>query len=72
MSVKLVVGYTGKVYHAWLNVWSEESGWVDGMIFFDGADWKLMDPTFASSGKQSESIMKYINNPKNYSAKYLY
>ena len=70
--VKLVVGYTGKVYHAWLNVWSEESGWVDGMIFFDGADWKLMDPTFASSGKQSESIMKYINNPKNYSAKYLY
>ena len=42
------------------------------MIFFDGADWKLMDPTFASSGKQSESIMKYINNPKNYSAKYLY
>ena len=70
--VKLVVGYTGKVYHAWLNVWSEESGWVDGMIFFDGADWKLMDPTFASSGKQSESIMKYINNPSNYTAKYLY
>ena len=70
--VKLVVGYTGKVYHAWLNVWSEESGWVDGMIYFDGADWKLMDPTFASSGKQSESIMKYINNPSNYTAKYLY
>ena len=70
--VKLVVGYTGTVYHAWLNVWSEESGWVDGMIYFDGADWKLMDPTFASSGKQSESIMKYINNPSNYTAKYLY
>lgn len=70
--VKLVVGYTGTVYHAWLNVWSEESGWVDGVIYFDGSDWKLMDPTFASSGKQSESIMKYINNPKNYSAKYLY
>ena len=70
--VKLVVGYTGTVYHAWLNVWSEESGWVDGVIYFDGTDWKLMDPTFASSGKQSESIMKYINNPNNYKAKYLY
>lgn len=70
--VKLVVGYTGTVYHAWLNVWSEESGWLDGVIYFDGADWKLMDPTFASSGKQSESIMKYINNPSNYKAKYLY
>lgn len=70
--VKLVVGYTGQVYHAWLNVWSEESGWVDGLIYFDGADWKLMDPTFASSGKQSSSIMKYINNTANYTAKYLY
>lgn len=70
--VKLVVGYTGTVYHAWLNVWSEESGWVDGVIYFDGKDWKLMDPTFASSGNSSDSIMQYIGNGANYTAKYLY
>ncbi|MPN37689.1 hypothetical protein SDC9_185209 [bioreactor metagenome] len=69
---KLVVGYTGNVYHAWINVYTPESGWVDGMIFFDGKKWQLMDPTYASSGKKSESIMKYIGDSSNYTAKYAY
>ncbi|MEA4987172.1 MAG: transglutaminase-like domain-containing protein [Anaerovorax sp.] len=69
---KLVVGYTGDVYHAWINVYTKETGWVDGMIFFDGSKWQMMDPTFASSGKKSESIMKYIGNGSNYKAKYTY
>lgn len=69
---KLVVGYAGTAYHAWISVWSEETGWVDGAIFFDGTTWQRMDPTFASSGNQSESIMQYIGNGKNYTAKYLY
>lgn len=69
---KLVVGYTGNVYHAWINVYTPESGWIDGMIFFDGNKWQMMDPTFASSGKKSESIMKYIGNASNYTAKYVY
>ena len=69
---KLVVGYAGTAYHAWINVWSEKTGWVDGAIFFDGTTWQRMDPTFASSGKKSESIMKYIGNGANYTAKYLY
>ena len=71
--VKLVVGYTSRgEYHAWINVWSEDGGWVEGMIYFDGKVWKLMDPTFASSGKQSKSIMDYISNSANYKEKYLY
>ncbi len=69
---KLVVGYSGTVYHAWINVYSEKSGWINGVIFFDGTTWKLMDPTFASTGKQSASIMKYIGDGSNYSAKYIY
>lgn len=69
---KLVVGYTGDVYHAWINIYTKESGWVDGMIFFDGKKWQLMDPTFASSAKKSESIMKYIGDGTNYKAKYVY
>lgn len=69
---KLVVGYTGSLYHAWINVYIEGQGWVDNIIYFDGHDWKLMDPTFASSGKGDPKIEEYINNSSNYKAKYSY
>jgi len=67
-----VVGYAGGAYHAWISVWSEETGWIDGAIYFDGSTWQRMDPTFASSGKQSAAIMAYIGDGSNYSAKYFY
>lgn len=69
---KMVFGYAGSTYHAWISVWSEGSGWVDGVIFFDGIAWKRLDPTFASSDNQSDSIMQYINNNNNYREKYFY
>ena len=69
---KLVVGYAGEVYHAWISVYTEKDGWIDGVIYFDGAAWKRMDPTFASSGNQSDEIMDYIGNGTNYKEKYLY
>lgn len=69
---KLVVGYTGNAYHAWINVYSKKKGWVTGAIYFNGKKWKLMDPTYASTGKSSKSIMKYIGNGRNYKAKYSY
>ena len=51
---KVVVGnasYSGKSsYHAWISVYIKNSGWVNGIIEFDGNKWKLMDPTFASTG----------------------
>lgn len=69
---KMIVGYAGTVYHSWLNVYTEESGWINSVIFFDGTTWKLMDPTFASSGNQSAAIMKYIGDGSNYTTKYIY
>ncbi len=69
---QLVVGYAGKSYHAWISVWTEEKGWIDGVIRFDGTSWQRMDPTFASSANKSASIMKYIGDGKNYTQKYLY
>ena len=68
----MVVGYAGKTYHAWINVWTEETGWVDGVIFFDGTTWQRMDPTFASSNQGSEAILSYIGDGTNYTAKYVY
>lgn len=69
---KLVVGYAGTAYHAWISVWSEDTGWIDGAIYFDGANWQRMDPTFASSAGGSASILAYIGDGKNYTAKYFY
>lgn len=69
---KLIVGYAGTAYHAWISVWSEKTGWIDGAIFFNGTTWQRMDPTFASSGKQSAAIMQYIGDGANYTAKYQY
>ena len=69
---KLVFGYTGNVYHAWISVYSSETGWINAAIYFDGKTWKLMDPTFASTGKSSAAILKYIGNGENYTVKYLY
>ena len=68
---KLVVGYVGDIYHAWISIWSEEDGWIDGAIFFDGLTWKRMDPTFVSSAEDREEILKFVENG-NYKVKYLY
>jgi len=64
---KLVVGYAGTQYHAWVSVWTAATGWVDGVIYFDGTNWQRMDPTFASSGNTQFTL-----NANNYKVKYLY
>lgn len=69
---KLVVGYAGDVYHAWINVWTEDTGWIEGLVFFDGLNWQRMDPTFASSADGNQAILDYIGDGSNYSAKYIY
>lgn len=69
---KLVVGYAGEVYHAWISVYSEKDGWIDSAIYFDGTTWKRMDPTFASSSNRSDAIMEYIGDGSNYTEKYIY
>ena len=69
---KMVFGHTGGAYHAWISVWTEDTGWVDGVIFFDGVAWQRLDPTFASYDNQSDAIMKYIGDGKNYKEKYFY
>ena len=69
---KLVVGYAGSAYHAWISVWSAETGWVDGAVFFDGWRWHRMDPTYASTSGKDPSVMDFIGNSANYTTKYIY
>lgn len=73
--IKLITGNVkGGGYHAWINVWSETDGWVNGAIFFNGEKWERMDPTFASSNKKgtSKAMLSYIGDGSNYTEKYQY
>ena len=70
---KLVVGYSGTAYHAWISVYLEGSGWVDDIIEFNGSDWSLMDPTLAANNANNDSAVKdYVGDGSNYTAKYTY
>ncbi|MDR3305206.1 MAG: transglutaminase domain-containing protein [Clostridiales Family XIII bacterium] len=67
---KLVVGYAGEAYHAWISVHVEGVGWVDNMIQFNGDSWTLMDPTFASSGDTADPNV--VGDGENYNPVYYY
>lgn len=66
---RLEVGYVGEEYHAWISVYIEEIGWINGIIEFDGTTWNLMDPTFASTSKTPK---KFIAKDNKYLTKYVY
>ena len=69
---KLVVGYAGTAYHAWISVYSETEGWIESVVHFDGAKWGLLDPTFRSSAGSTEALKQYLGSGSEYSPKYLY
>ncbi len=72
---KIVVGYAGSVYHAWLSVYVTGQGWVDGIIRFNGNSWTRMDPTFlddAYDTSQYQSMVDYVANSGNYTDYYYY
>jgi transglutaminase-like putative cysteine protease len=66
---RLEVGYMGEEYHAWISVYIQDMGWVNGIIEFDGTNWNLMDPTFASTSKSPKD---YITKNSKYLTKYVY
>jgi len=61
---KLVIGYVGDIFHAWISVHTEEHGWINNIIQFDGRDWRLMDPTFSATG--GEEARRFTGNGANH------
>lgn len=51
---RLEIGYAGPEYHAWISVYTKETGWIDDIIQFNGNDWCLLDPTLASYASKKE------------------
>ncbi len=68
---RLEIGYAGTVYHAWISTHIDELGWVNGIIEFDGSEWKLMDPTFAANSS-SKDLKDFIGKGDNYQTKFIY
>lgn len=66
---RLEVGYMKDTYHAWISVYISGQGWVNGIIEFDGNEWKLLDPTFAST---SSSPKDFLTETDKYIIKYVY
>lgn len=69
---KVIFGYAstgeegmGPVYHAWISVYSTETGWIDGVIEFSGNGWTRMDPTFSSSSN-NKTMANFIGDGSNY------
>lgn len=68
---RLEVGNAGTVYHAWISTYISDIGWVSGIIYFDGTDWSIMDPTFAANNS-AKAVKEFIGDGENYSVKYIY
>ena len=69
---RLVIGYAGDQFHAWIDVFSETDGWINNIIHFNGRAWNLMDPTFAATGNQSAEVLRFIGDGTNYSPRFLH
>lgn len=66
---RLVIGYVGELYHAWISVYIEGEGWIDNIIYFDGTQWTRMDPTLASTNGQAK---EYTGDGNEYHEMYTY
>lgn len=62
---RLEVGFAKDAYHAWISVYTEESGWLNGIFEFDGKSWTLVDPTFGANSSD-KTLKKFIGDGSNY------
>ena len=69
---RLEIGYAKDAYHAWISVYTQDQGWIGGVIQFNGINWSLMDPTLASNSKDIGKIKNFIGDGSTYTVKYMY
>ncbi|MDE7302224.1 MAG: lasso peptide biosynthesis protein [Oscillospiraceae bacterium] len=70
---RLVIGYAEpNIYHAWNEVYTDETGWITPELFLKRKGYNITDATFYSSNSDKEKIAGYISDEKNYTAMYRY
>lgn len=68
---RLEVGYAKDAYHAWISVYTESTGWLNGIIEFDADTWTLVDPTFGANSSD-RALKKFIGDGSNYTLQKIY
>ncbi|MDR1087741.1 MAG: transglutaminase-like domain-containing protein [Coriobacteriales bacterium] len=68
---KLVIGYAGTAYHAWMEVYCEDTGTVLGYTF-NGDEWERMDPTFDAATGGLNDLTAVIGDGNNYQPMFYY
>lgn len=68
---KLIIGYAGSAYHAWIEVYSAETGKVLHYNF-TGDSWVRMDPTFDASTSGIGNLSSIIGDGEHYQDMYRY
>ena len=70
---RLVIGYAEPdIYHAWNEVYTDETGWITPELFLKKKGYNIADATFYASNSDKDKIAAYISNDGNYSAMYRY
>jgi hypothetical protein len=72
LPTKLDIGYCGQAYHAWIEVYTDDQGWIRRKIEFSGGKFVRMDPTFDSAIKGSGDISRVIGDGTNYQPMFYY
>lgn len=47
---RVVTGYVEQGYHAWVEVYIKDTGWINPNVYFESEIWGRVDPTFDSIG----------------------
>lgn len=68
---KLVIGYAGTAYHAWIEVYCVDTGKVL-RYNFDGNQWKRMDPTFDAASGGTQDLSSVIGDGNTYQDMFYY
>lgn len=70
---RLVIGWASPdIYHAWNEIYTEETGWISPELMLKKAGWNLTDSTFYASSNNKTQIASYISNSSNYTVRYYY
>ncbi len=70
---RLVVGYAKEnIYHAWNEIWTEETGWITPELLLSKHGYNIADATFYAGSADKSKIADYISDSGNYTALYYY
>ncbi len=68
---RLEIGYAGDAYHAWISIYIDGMGWLNGIIEIEGSVWTLVDPTFGAN-TDADELKAFIGDGSNYTTMKIY